>query len=667
MSLKLTNEVAKDIQFIRAEIERQKKCELDKEADSESSSSDIQSLRAELDSQKNEKESAIQSLRAEMQVLREDLEKQKKSVIDKEADNQSLRADLEKQNKDDLQKDSHIQSLRGEVERLGKLVEELVKETDKHHNCTEAKFSGIHEVLVPKFSSEPFKVACDAQTHNGGWTIILRRMDGSVNFYRNWMHYKYGFGNLDGEFFLGLDKIHAMTAERRQELLVLLEDFEGEQRYETYDKFAIGNENQQYELHTLGEANGTAGDSLDYHRGMKFSTFDKDNDKWEGVNCAIRYTGAWWYNDCQHSQLTGTYRNNNYDKGVNWYRFRGPEYSLKTAIMMIRPKKVGQEKLTNEVAKDSDIQFIRAEIERQKKCELDKEADSESSRADIQVVRADIQSLRAELDSQKNEKESAIQSLRAEIQVLRQDLEKQNKDVLQKESHIQSLRGEVERLGKLVDKLVKETDKHHNCTEAKISGIHEILIPKFSNQTFKVACDAETRGGGWTIILRRMDGSVNFYRNWTEYKNGFGNLGGEYFLGLDKIHAMTAERRQELLILLEDFEGNERYETYDKFAIGNENQQYELHTLGNANGTAGDSLDYHRGMKFTTFDKDNDKREVVNCAIRDTGAWWYGSCQFSQLTGTYKDNRFNKGVNWLHFRGPEYSLKTAIMMIRPKK
>ncbi|KAL7742380.1 hypothetical protein ACLKA6_019015 [Drosophila palustris] len=64
-------------------------------------------------------------------------------------------------------------------------------------------------------------------------------------------------------------------------------------------------------------------------------------------------------------------------------------------------QRVGQEKLTNEVAKDSDIQFIRAEIERQKKSELDKEADSESSRADIQVLRADIQSLRAELDNQK--------------------------------------------------------------------------------------------------------------------------------------------------------------------------------------------------------------------------------------------------------------------------
>ncbi|KAM8718084.1 hypothetical protein ACLKA7_004742 [Drosophila subpalustris] len=291
----------------------------------------------------------------------------------------------------------------------------------------------------------------------------------------------------------------------------------------------------------------------------------------------------------------------------------------------------------------------RTELEQQKKCVLDKDVDDESSRADIQVLRSDIQSLRAELEQQK-------------------------KYILEKEADIQSLRAELERQGKLLEGLAKESDQLNstsslrNCVGAKSSGIYDILVPNFSNQTFKVACDAETRDGGWTIILRRMDGSVNFYRNWTEYKNGFGNLDGEYFLGLDKIHAMTTERRQELMVLLENFEGEQGYETYDAFAIGNEDQQYELHTLGKANGTAGDSLEYHRGEKFTTFDRDNDIWEEGNCAVRDTGAWWHNGdwyCHFCQLTGTYKDNRFSKGVSWYHFRRSKYSLKTAIMMIRP--
>ncbi|XP_034473047.1 angiopoietin-related protein 7-like [Drosophila innubila] len=295
--------------------------------------------------------------------------------------------------------------------------------------------------------------------------------------------------------------------------------------------------------------------------------------------------------------------------------------------------------------KESDIQHIRAEQEHQKKDEADMEAN-------IKLLRADIESVKAELELKKKDgvdKESEIQQLKAE-------LEKQKKYEVEN----QSLQVDVERQRKLIDGLVNP----YNCTMAKVNGINEILISNFSSQPFKVVCDAFTRGGGWSVILKRMDGSVNFYRNWTEYKNGFGDLDGEFFLGLDKIHALTAERKQELLVVLEDFEGEERFETYDSFAIGNEDQQYELHTLGKANGTAGDSLSYHRGKKFSTYDRDNDKHPK-NCAMDHNSAWWYGAYHDSQLTGNYGVNNFGKGVNWVSFRGRSYSLKRAVMMIRP--
>ncbi|XP_034475321.1 ficolin-2-like isoform X1 [Drosophila innubila] len=268
---------------------------------------------------------------------------------------------------------------------------------------------------------------------------------------------------------------------------------------------------------------------------------------------------------------------------------------------------------------------------------------------------SDSKILRAELERLKND----IINMDSNIQKLEAELKQQKK----REVDNESLRAEVERLRKLVDGLVNPP----NCTEAKSNGINEILLPNFSNQSFKVAYDVETRGGGWTIILRRLDGSVNFNRNWTEYKNGFGNLNGEFFLGLDKIHAITAERTQELLVVLEDFEGDNRYETYDDFAVGDEGQQYELLTVGKANGTAGDSLTYHQGSKFSTFDQNNDKITFKNCAKEDNGAWWYFDCHYSHLTGKYNDNTSHKGVNWYDFRGHEYSLKTAVMMIRPRK
>ncbi|XP_034472943.1 fibrinogen C domain-containing protein 1-like [Drosophila innubila] len=210
-------------------------------------------------------------------------------------------------------------------------------------DCTEAtassKTDGIYHILIPRYSEHPFRVVCDAETRGGGWTIILRRLDGSEDFYRNWNAYKNGFGELDGEFFLGLDKIHALTAEASQELLVVLEDSEGDEGYEFYERFAIGNEEDKYVLHTLGKANGTAGDSLRIHHGMQFSTFDRDNDRWDGVNCAETRTGAWWFNHCHDSDLTGKYGDNTYGKGINWYHFRGWSHSLKKAVMMIRPRK----------------------------------------------------------------------------------------------------------------------------------------------------------------------------------------------------------------------------------------------------------------------------------------------------------------------------------------
>ncbi|XP_034475331.1 tenascin-R-like [Drosophila innubila] len=71
---------------------------------------------------------------------------------------------------------------------------------------------------------------------------------------------------------------------------------------------------------------------------MKFTTFDRDNDQYS-KNCAEQFTGAWWYKDCNLSNLAGKYRDNNHGKGVNWKHFRGHEYALKTAVMMIRPLK----------------------------------------------------------------------------------------------------------------------------------------------------------------------------------------------------------------------------------------------------------------------------------------------------------------------------------------
>lgn len=144
---------------------------------------------------------------------------------------------------------------------------------------------------------KPFAVFCDTSTVGAGWTVIQRREDGSENFYRSWSEYQRGFGKLSGEFFIGLDKLHAMTNNMPQELYVHLEDFDGVSHYAKYDNFVVGNISDAYTLRKLGKYVGDAGDSLRYHEGMPFSTFDNDR---KGNRCAIMYVGAWWYNSCQH-------------------------------------------------------------------------------------------------------------------------------------------------------------------------------------------------------------------------------------------------------------------------------------------------------------------------------------------------------------------------------
>jgi len=182
-----------------------------------------------------------------------------------------------------------------------------------------------------------------------------------------------------------------------------------------------------------------------------------------------------------------------------------------------------------------------------------------------------------------------------------------------------------------------------------------------------VFCDQTTAGGGWTVFQKRLDGSVDFYRGWSHYKNGFGNLNGEFWLGLEKINRLT-KTKSRLRVDLEDTTGKTAYAEYDMFAVTSERTKYQL-SLGTYSGTAGDSLSYHRGYPFSTKDQDNDISSK-NCAVSRKGAWWYKNCHQSNLNGLYHhgaQSSYADGVNWSHWKGNKYSAKRAEMKIRPVK
>ncbi|XP_039950756.1 microfibril-associated glycoprotein 4-like isoform X2 [Bactrocera tryoni] len=223
------------------------------------------------------------------------------------------------------------------------------------------------------------------------------------------------------------------------------------------------------------------------------------------------------------------------------------------------------------------------------------------------------------------------------------------------------------------------TKKPSSCTEAMRqengkyaeSGVYELNLPEFLNHPFYVYCLRDANGGEpWTIIQRRQSNDTDFYRGWFEYEHGFGDLNANFFLGLDKIHALTNSQTHELWFQLEDFENEKRVAKYESFAIGNAQDTYKLIVLGQYTGSAGDSFTTHRGEKFTTKDSHNDK-DASNCAVQYTGAWWYKKCHASNLNGLYlggefPKDQFAKGVVWQAWRGYYYSLKYVHMAIRPK-
>ena len=208
-------------------------------------------------------------------------------------------------------------------------------------DCSDLLKSGYTQNGVSSINPDgrgSFNVYCDMRTDGGGWTVFQRRQDGSVDFYRGWNDYKSGFGQLTAEFWLGNDKIHRLTAARPSTLRVELEDWNGVRVYAKYGKFNIGDEQAKYRLE-VGSYSGTAGDSLAAagHNNMAFSAKDRDNDIW-GNNCAVRYTGAWWYQNCHSSNLNGKYLGRKSDcRGALWDGFRGYCLSLKFTEMKLRP------------------------------------------------------------------------------------------------------------------------------------------------------------------------------------------------------------------------------------------------------------------------------------------------------------------------------------------
>ncbi|PFX23161.1 Angiopoietin-related protein 7 [Stylophora pistillata] len=153
-------------------------------------------------------------------------------------------------------------------------------------------------------------------------------------------------------------------------------------------------------------------------------------------------------------------------------------------------------------------------------------------------------------------------------------------------AHLLKIENQLAKLEKKIEALTENKTTPpvmKNCADLyksgqRVSGVY--TVDPDGSGSFDVFCDQKSAGGGWTVFQKRLDGSVDFNnRGWADFKRGFGNLNGEFWLGLDKIHRLT-KTKSRLRVELEDTQGKTAYAEYDMFSVSSERNKYRL-GLGN--------------------------------------------------------------------------------------
>uniref|UniRef100_A0A803VCE1 Tenascin C n=1 Tax=Ficedula albicollis TaxID=59894 RepID=A0A803VCE1_FICAL len=188
--------------------------------------------------------------------------------------------------------------------------------------------SGLYTIYLNGDRAQPLQVFCDMGEDGGGWMVSMGQGSKSKKTKIIWHQDKHSF------LPTGLENLHKITSQGQYELRVDLRD-KGDTAHAVYERFSVGDAKSRYRLRVDGYS-GTAGDSMTYHNGRSFSTFDKDHDS-AITNCALSYKGAFWYKNCHRVNLMGRYGDNSHSQGVNWFHWKGHEYSIEFAEMKLRP------------------------------------------------------------------------------------------------------------------------------------------------------------------------------------------------------------------------------------------------------------------------------------------------------------------------------------------
>ncbi|XP_062974729.1 fibrinogen-like protein 1-like protein [Elgaria multicarinata webbii] len=201
------------------------------------------------------------------------------------------------------------------------------------------------------------------------------------------------------------------------------------------------------------------------------------------------------------------------------------------------------------------------------------------------------------------------------------------------------------------------------------SGLY-VIRPKRYPSLVVVYCDMEYDGGGWTVLHRndvhtalQSNQTTLWSSQWDAYKHGFGDLLGNHWLGNEFMYLLTRQNAFFVRFVITDGNGKTKHADYQSFRVDSEESGYVLR-LGNYTGDAGDALTtvgesgIHDNMRFSTQDRDNDRRATTNCALDNGGGWWYDNCYSALLTSS-------SHIYWKGLCTQVSNCKVASIMIKP--
>ncbi|KAJ8019018.1 Fibrinogen-like protein 1 [Holothuria leucospilota] len=533
--------------------------------------------------------------------------------------------------------------------------------------CSSDNSSGVY-TIKPDGYPKPFEVYCDNQISTGGWTVIQRQIDGSLTFKRTWEDYRNGFGFLSGEFYIGNDKLSHLTNQAVYELRIDMMLSNGSFFYIRYSEFRISDEWSHY---TLVNAEGFSGNSSCVATSCPIEMVHESCACQTSCTDPVRMTGCYEiceetcvpqrcfvneandfilegesYSDpactkrcsCTNGQLLC---NNNYRCDVNAACERRSEYHKCYCNPGYSGNGVNCTSIcpTNEVYGTCTCQKSCSNPTSCVSCTGDQRCycpngfylqggncvpqercgcyfDGRILLNGDTYVNSDCSRRCTCNNDQLNCDSSYRCTSNAACRV---------RDGVRKCYCNAGYEG---------DGITSCTRPYTDCNDVQNagitqSGVYPIRPTGWTGSPFNVFCNMTIDGGGWTVIQRRINGATNFYRSWADYKNGFGNIQQEFWLGNEKLYYLTQQATYEYRFDFVMSSYATRYHKYSRFRIDNESNKYRVTDVGSRSGDAGYTLYNTQNIAFSTYDRDNDGKSATDCAEEHRSGWWHGGYYYS--------------------------------------